>query len=268
MNIDGVDGHHMTIRPAALQKPLLLHFFSLQSAGWRDELLRLKDLNDRFANDGLALISIAEPSPRARETLADFAVKNGIRFPIAVDSGNLSAFSGEKVPRLVLISPDAEIVLRLYEPPGDGLTEEIGRRLPALFARRKELLEQAAARAQHQKKIDGAAAYVTVVTPSQLKARLGSSLPLFFIGDKSTFDEKHIPGASRLNPEEADAFFKGKDKDQEFILYCDCKQVVLGRSGRMAAELYLKGFKRVSYLKGHLEEWEKRGYPLEGRIGK
>jgi rhodanese-related sulfurtransferase len=263
LNIDGVDGHQLVIRPALLQKPLLVHFFSLQDSHWQEELLRLKSFNERFEKEGLALISIAEPVPKAREILADFAVKNHIQFPIAVDSGNLSAVSGEKVPHVVLISPDAEIVLRLYESPSSAQLQDIGLRLPALIARRKELLELAAARASSQKTIEEAATHVAVISPEELKARLGTSLHLFFIGGKKIFDEKHIHGASRLDYGEVDDFFKDKDKAEEWIFYCDCTQSVLGRSGRVAAELYLKGFKRTVYLKGQLQEWEKRGYPLE-----
>jgi rhodanese-related sulfurtransferase len=265
LNIDGVDGHQMQIRPASLQKPLLIHFFSLQAQGWQDELLRLKELNERFEKEGLAVISIAEPLPKAREMLADFVVKNRIHFPIAVDSGNLSALSGDKVPHLVLISPDATIVVRLYEPLGVDQLKDISSRLPGLIARRKALVGEAAVRTRHLKEIAEAATRVTVIAPEDLKARLGTPLRLFFIGDKKVFDEKRIPGASRLDYGEVDAFFKDKDKNQEWIFYCDCTQSALGRSGRVAAELYLKGFKRTAYLEGQLQGWEKHGYPLEGR---
>jgi rhodanese-related sulfurtransferase len=268
LNIDGVDGRRLVIRPAALQKPLLVHFFSLRSPGWRDELLKLKSLDERYGPQGLALVSIAAPEPGARETAAAFAVKSGLSFPIAVDAGNLSAFSRDRVPRLVLISPDAAIALRLYEPPRDAQIREIESRLPALLERRKELLDQAAASARRQQEFEAASLKVAAITPDQLKARLGTPLPLYFIGDKKVFDEKHIPGAAFLDPRDVDRFFKDQDKTQEWIFYCDCARGALSRSGRVATELYLKGFKRAAYLKGQMQEWEKRKYPLQVRTVK
>jgi hypothetical protein len=143
LNVDGVDGHRMVIRPAVLQKPLVLHFFSTQDPGWEEELLKLKEFDKRFGSKGVALVSFAAPGPGVREQAAAFAVKNHITFPIAVDAGNLSAFGRERVPRLVLITPDASTALRLYGPPGDAEIREIESRLPELLARRKELLEKA-----------------------------------------------------------------------------------------------------------------------------
>jgi len=268
LNIAGVDGHHMTIRPAALRKPLLLHFFSVQSPGWEDEMLKMKDLDARFGPKGLALVSIAAPGAGAREKAAAFAAKNGLSFPVAVDEGNLSAFSRDRVPRLVLITPDGTVALRLYEPPGDAQIREIAARLPSLLARRHYLLDQAAAAARRRKEFDAAAAAVTAITPEQLKARLGAPLALYFIGDKKVFDEKHIPGAARLDYEDVGQFFKDKDKTREWIFYCDCVRGEMGRGGQAAVELYMKGFKRAAYLKGQLQEWEKRKYPLQVRTDK
>lgn len=268
LNIDGVDGHHMVIRPAALQKPLLVHFFSVQSPGWQEELLALKRLNARFAAEGFALVSIAAPGNGTREKVAAFAAKNGLVFPVAMDEGNLSAFNGDRVPRLVLVTPDGEVALRLFDPVGGAQIKEIESRLPALLGRRRELLDRAAADARRRKEIEAAAAKVTAITPDELKARLGGELPLYFIGTRNAFDDKHIPGASFLDPGDVDQFFKDKDKTQEWIFYCDCTRDALGRSGRIAAELYMKGFRRASYLKGQLQEWEKRKYPLEERIAR
>lgn len=264
LNVDGVDGHRMVIHPAVLQKPLLLHFFSLQLPGWQDELLRLKAFEARFEKDGLAVLSFAAPEPEAGRILADFAAGSRIGFPVAIDSGNLSAFSGEKVPHAVLIAPDGTVALRLYKPLAEEQLSAIAALLPELFAQRRTRVEKARAEARRRKEIDAAAALVAVLTPEQLASRQGAPPVLFFIGQKSVFDEKHIAGAVHLDLNDVDRYFADKDPGQEYVFYCDCSSA-LGRSGLVAAQLYMKGFKRAAYLQGHLEGWEKKGLPLERR---
>lgn len=264
LNVNGVDGHRTTVRPARLRAPLLVHFFALHDADWRDQLLRLKAFDARHRGQGLALISFAAPMPGAREVLAAFAASNGIHFPVAVDDGNLSAFSRDRVPRLVLISPDAEVALRLYDGPGAAALSRVADLLPAMSDRAREIRALAAARARHEKQVLAAASRVTAMTPETLKARLASHPALFFIGDRKVFAAKHIPGALLLDAARVDEFFRDKDKAVEWIFYCDRARDALGPSGRVAAELSLKGFARTAYLKGQLQGWEQRGYPLDG----
>lgn len=151
LSVNGVDGHQETVRPTQLRTPLLVHFFALHDADWRGQLLRLKAFDARFRGRGLAVISFAAPKPGAREVLAAFAARNGIHFPVAVDDGNLSAFSRDRVPRLVLISPDAEVAQRLFVVPDDAALSQVAELLPAMFDRAREIRELAAVRARQDK---------------------------------------------------------------------------------------------------------------------
>ena len=70
-----------------------------------------------------------------------------------------------------------------------------------------------------------------------------------------------IPGATRLTPEEVIANPSLIPKDRDSIVYCTCPsdkttRVVLRRVLAM-------GFLRVKFLRGGLEGWQARGYPVE-----
>lgn len=266
LTLEGIDGRTVAIQPARLGKPLVVHLFSTQAAGWQGELLRLKELNIRFSSQPVAVVSVAAAAPQALEILRAFAVENKIEFPIALDrSGAIfSDLGDDRIPDVVLIAPDGNIVLRLYGAFDAAQAQAISSRLPELIKQRLALAEAARESALHEKKIAEALRAIRRMPPDELRARLGAPLNLIYIGPQPAFDEKRIPGAVRLDYAEALAEFERKDRGREYIFYCGCHGDP-GASGRVAAELYLKGFKRVTYLEGHLQAWEKKNYPLVRR---
>lgn len=70
-----------------------------------------------------------------------------------------------------------------------------------------------------------------------------------------------IPGAKRLVPEEAIANPALIPKDRDSIVYCTCPS---DRTSRTVLRRALaRGFLRVKFLRGGLEGWQERGYPVE-----
>jgi len=103
------------------------------------------------------------------------------------------------------------------------------------------------------------------ITPDDLHALMASE------GDVALFDVRlpldllgHsvlIPGAKRLSPEEVIANPSLIPREQDSVVYCTCpsdatSRAVLHRALNM-------GFRRVRFLKGGLEGWKARGFPVE-----
>lgn len=70
-----------------------------------------------------------------------------------------------------------------------------------------------------------------------------------------------IPGAKRVAPEEVMANPALIPRDRDTIVYCTCpsdktSRVVLRRA-------LARGFLRTKFLKGGLEAWQAKGYPVE-----
>lgn len=70
-----------------------------------------------------------------------------------------------------------------------------------------------------------------------------------------------IPGAQRVAPEEVIANPALIPRDRDTIVYCTCPTdktslVILRRA-------LAKGFLRTKFLKGGLEAWQAKGYPVE-----
>lgn len=70
-----------------------------------------------------------------------------------------------------------------------------------------------------------------------------------------------IPGAKRVAPEEVMANPALIPRDRDTIVYCTCpsdktSRVVLRRA-------LARGFLRAKFLKGGLEAWQAKGYPVE-----
>jgi rhodanese-related sulfurtransferase len=70
-----------------------------------------------------------------------------------------------------------------------------------------------------------------------------------------------IPGAKRITPKEIEQNADVVPRDREVIVYCTC------RSDRTAREITKRAralkFFRVKFLKGGLEAWKLKGYPVE-----
>ena len=53
-------------------------------------------------------------------------------------------------------------------------------------------------------------------------------------------------------------------RDRDIILYCSCPNEV--SSARIALRLHRKGISRVRPLKGGIDAWRERNYPVDMRI--
>jgi rhodanese-related sulfurtransferase len=103
------------------------------------------------------------------------------------------------------------------------------------------------------------------ITPEELHGLLGSQrdvalfdvrLPLDLFTDSVL-----IPGARRLTPEEVITNPELIPKDRDSIVYCTCPSDKTSRS--ILRRALAMGFLRVKFLKGGLDGWKAKGYPVE-----
>lgn len=102
------------------------------------------------------------------------------------------------------------------------------------------------------------------ITPEDLRTLLASAkdvalfdvrLPLDLLGHSVM-----IPGAKRLAPEDVMANPSLVPKDREVIVYCTCPSDETSRAVMLRA--FAKGFLRIRFLKGGLEGWKSKGFPV------
>jgi rhodanese-related sulfurtransferase len=70
-----------------------------------------------------------------------------------------------------------------------------------------------------------------------------------------------IPGAVRISPKEAEANPELLPKDRDMVIYCTCPGDKTSRS--ILAKVLALNFSRVKMLRGGLEGWKAKGYPVE-----
>jgi rhodanese-related sulfurtransferase len=74
-------------------------------------------------------------------------------------------------------------------------------------------------------------------------------------------DSEIIPGATRLDPKEVRRNPSLIPKEKDSVVYCTCPSDKTSRAIlRLALSL---GLSKVKFLKGGLEAWKARGFPLE-----
>lgn len=103
------------------------------------------------------------------------------------------------------------------------------------------------------------------ITPEDLRTLLDSH------GDVALFDVRLpldllansvlIPGAQRVPPEEVIANPGVIPRDRDSVVYCTCPSDETSRA--IMRRALAMGFLRVKFLKGGLEAWKARGYPVE-----
>lgn len=103
------------------------------------------------------------------------------------------------------------------------------------------------------------------ITPEALHALLASNrealvfdvrLPLDLL-----VDSEIIPGAKRVAPKEVLANPTLIPQDKETIVYCTCPSEKTSRS--ILHQALAMNFSRVKFLKGGLDGWKAKGYPVE-----
>jgi rhodanese-related sulfurtransferase len=103
------------------------------------------------------------------------------------------------------------------------------------------------------------------ITPEDLRALLAADrevlvfdvrLPLDLLADSDI-----IPGARRLAPKEVEANPSLIPKEKDTIVYCTCPSDKTSRT--ILRKALALEFSRVKFLKGGLDGWKARGYPVE-----
>jgi rhodanese-related sulfurtransferase len=103
------------------------------------------------------------------------------------------------------------------------------------------------------------------ITPEELRSLLSSSQDLLLFDVRQPLDllahPETIPGARRIPPAEVIATPSLIPKDKEAIVYCTCPGEKTSRDIlRRALDMH---FSRLKFLKGGLEAWKAKGYPVE-----
>jgi rhodanese-related sulfurtransferase len=103
------------------------------------------------------------------------------------------------------------------------------------------------------------------ITPEALRALLAADrevlvfdvrLPLDLLADSDI-----IPGARRLAPKDIEANPSLIPKEKDSIVYCTCPSDKTSRT--ILRKALALEFSRVKFLKGGLDGWKARGYPVE-----
>ena len=103
------------------------------------------------------------------------------------------------------------------------------------------------------------------ITPEALHALMASGQEVLVLDVRQPLDllgdSVIIPGAQRLAPEEVRANPSLLPKESDFVVYCTCpsdktSRIILHRALAM-------GFLRIKFLKGGLDAWRSKGFPVE-----
>jgi rhodanese-related sulfurtransferase len=103
------------------------------------------------------------------------------------------------------------------------------------------------------------------ITPEALRALLAADrevlvfdvrLPLDLLADSDI-----IPGARRIAPKEIEANPSLIPKEKDTIVYCTCPSDKTSRT--ILRKALALEFSRIKFLKGGLDGWKARGYPVE-----
>jgi rhodanese-related sulfurtransferase len=103
------------------------------------------------------------------------------------------------------------------------------------------------------------------ITPEALRALLAADrevlvfdvrLPLDLLADSDI-----IPGARRIAPREIEANPSLIPKEKDTIVYCTCPSDKTSRT--ILRKALALEFSRIKFLKGGLDGWKAKGYPVE-----
>jgi rhodanese-related sulfurtransferase len=103
------------------------------------------------------------------------------------------------------------------------------------------------------------------ITPEGLHALLQAKQEVLLFDVRQPLDlladSEIIPGAKRLDPEEVIENPSLIPKERDSVVYCTCPS---DRTARMILQKALASkFLRVKFLRGGLDAWKAKGYPVE-----
>jgi rhodanese-related sulfurtransferase len=103
------------------------------------------------------------------------------------------------------------------------------------------------------------------LTPEALQALLASKQDVLVLDVRQPLDllgdSVIIPGAQWLAPDEVRANPSLLPKERDLIVYCTCPS---DKTSRMILRRALAmGFLRIKFLKGGLDGWREKGFPVE-----
>jgi rhodanese-related sulfurtransferase len=103
------------------------------------------------------------------------------------------------------------------------------------------------------------------ITPEALHALMLSNHKVLLVDVRQPLDllgdTVIIPGALWIAPEEVRANPSLLPKERDLVVYCTCpsentSRIILHRA-------LARGFERIKFLKGGLDTWRRRGFPVE-----
>ncbi|HEX4576409.1 MAG TPA: rhodanese-like domain-containing protein [Edaphobacter sp.] len=103
------------------------------------------------------------------------------------------------------------------------------------------------------------------IEPDELHTLLMSNRDIVLLDVRQPLDllahSEIIPGAKRIPPKEVMEQAGLIPKDKDSVLYCTC---VSEKTSRMVLKYALNlQFSRIKFLKGGLDAWKEKGYPVE-----
>ena len=103
------------------------------------------------------------------------------------------------------------------------------------------------------------------ISPEELHALLGSGQPVLLFDVRQPLDllvhSQIIPGSQRIPPDDVLANPKLIPAGQDAIVYCTCPSDRTSR--RILRRALALNLLRIRFLRGGLEAWKQRGFPLE-----
>jgi rhodanese-related sulfurtransferase len=103
---------------------------------------------------------------------------------------------------------------------------------------------------------------MNLISGEELKQKLdrGDKFKLVNVLGEWAFNAKHIPGS--INISKIEDAKKRLSHGEEIIIYCSNTSCIASIIGYQL--LTRMGYKNVRRYAGGIEDWEERGYPLEG----